>query len=144
VSGTNLFSTLNVIFNVGANNGLGTIISTGNSQLRVIPPFMATGTGFFYVATPFGTTSSGFFRVLSPLIISGYTATSVFTGESIRISGSSFLSVTGVNIGGINANFSKINELGTTIITGVVPDNSGCCGSIVLVCLVNESESYCL
>lgn len=144
INGSNLFSTLNVTFVVGANSSLGNIISTGNTQIRVIPPSMATGTGWFYVNTPFGTANSGIFRVLSPLFISGYSPGSAHTGELVRISGISLLTITGLYFGTHNTSFTKINELGTTIISGVVPDTSDCCGETVAICIFNESENYCL
>lgn len=143
INGNNLFSTLNVNFIVGASSSLGNIISTGNNQIQVRPPNMATGTGLFIVNTSFGSATSGLFRVLSPLYISGYTPSSAVTGSIIRISGQSFLSVTGLSFGSYNTSFTKIDELGTTIISGTVPSSANCCGESLTICVWNESENNC-
>ena len=145
INGGHLFSTLRVEFEVNDIIGTGTLVYTGNNQLQVVPPAMATGTGSFCVITPFGTACSGAFRVLSPLLISGYVPVAAHTGELVRISGLSLLLVTGVSFGDHDASFTKINEMGTTIISGIVPSSADCCGETnILICVKNESESYCL
>lgn len=143
INGMHLFSTLNVNFTVGGISSVGNIISTGNTQIQVRPPNIASGTGLFIVNSSFGSATSGLFRVLIPLFISGYTPLTATTGTYVRISGQSFLSATGVSFGSYNADFIVMNELGTTILSGRVPQ-ADCCGENVLICVRNESENSCL
>jgi hypothetical protein len=144
INGYHLLSTNNIIFNVGANFSFGTINSISNTKVTVYPPFMASGTGLIYLTTPFGTTSTGVFKLDPRLYISGYVPLVGHTGDYIRISGSGLQSVTGVMFGVYNANFVGVGELGTYIISGIVPTNYNCCPNTVQICVINEGESYCL
>lgn len=144
INGNNLLSVTNIVFSIGGVSGTGALLSSNNNTIVITPPTMVSGTGQFFVNTIFGSVSSGAFRILPRLYISGYYPTQGHTGDYIRISGSGLLSITGVNFGGTNANFIKIDELGTTIISGVVPSGYNCCPTAVTICVTNEGESYCL
>lgn len=142
--GDNLFSTNNVYFSINNIIGTGTIVSRNDNQVLLYPPTMYSGTGNIILSSLFGSYTTGAFKLLPRLYISGYTPSQGHTGDYIRISGSGLLSVTGVNFGGVNANFVRIGELSTNIISGIVPDGFDCCGGTVQICVVNEGESYCL
>ncbi len=147
ITGTSLLSTNNVIFNVGSSYTLGSIISVTDTMVRVKPPFIApvaSGTGFIYLATPFGIASSGAFRLLPILSISGYTPTNGLTGDSIRITGSGLQGATGVYFGQYSGVFNGVSELGTWVLSGIVPSNYSCCTSDIQICVYNEGDSYCL
>ena len=141
ISGDNLFSVENIYFNVNGDSNAGIVSYTGNNTLIVYPPLMATGTGILTITTSFGVTSTGLFRVLPKLIISGVDPVFGHTGDLIRISGAGMLSVTGVSFGSYSSIFNGINEAGTYVISGIIPETASCCGETVNIFVYNEGDS---
>ncbi|MFO1488755.1 MAG: IPT/TIG domain-containing protein [Verrucomicrobiota bacterium] len=116
ISGSNFSDASAVNFNGVAASSF--VVTNNNTIGAIIPNGFVTGP--ISVTTPGGTgASSGLFYV--PPTISGFNPTHGAPGNSVTISGSSFLGATAVKFNGTNASFTVNNN---TTITATVPNNA--------------------
>jgi hypothetical protein len=141
LSGRNLFSVNNIIFNNGVVSATGTIVSKTNTQINCYPPFIASGIGYIQVISAFGASTLTPFTGLPVINISGTDPSFGYVDSPFRVSGSGLASVTGLLMNNLQVRFSGAYENNHYFISGIVVTGS-CCGETVNIIIKNEADTF--